>query len=142
MGHDHPETNMTRIPTDSLIVVADGAGARVFRNEGTEHKIKLHQFDILELGEMIDGPAGSMPKDATDQQIVEATFAKQLAQVLNDGALNHRFERLVLIADPTTLGRMRPLLHQEVQQRVVAEVAKTLTNSPVEDIQKTLQALD
>lgn len=133
---------MTRIPADSLIVVADGAGARVFRNEGTEHKIKLHQFDILELGEMVDGPAGSMPKDASDQQIVEATFAKQLSQVLNDGALNHRYERLVLIADPTTLGRMRPLLHQEVQQRVVAEVAKTLTNSPVEDIQKTLQALD
>lgn len=133
---------MTKIPADTLIVVADGGGARLFRNQGTERKISLHQFDLLELmGNIDQGPGGSMPGEASDKQIEEATFAKLLAHGLNEGALNRRYEQLVLVADPITLGRIRPQLHQEVRQRLVAEVAKTLTNSPVEDIERSLKAL-
>ena len=46
----------------------------------------------------------------------------------------------MLIADPTTLGRIRPLLHKEVQQRLIAEIGKTLTNAPLEDIERALKA--
>ena len=133
---------MTKIPAEALVVVADGGGARLFRNQGTDRAISLHQFDLVELMDTGDqGPAGAMPNDASEKQIEEATFAKLLAKGLNEGALNHRYDHLVLVADPISLGRMRPLLHKETQQRLVAEVAKTLTNSPVEDIEKSLQAL-
>jgi len=132
--------HMTMVPSEALVVVADGGGARLFRNRGDERSLSLHQVELRELMNMDDdGPAGSMPGESTGQQIDEATFAKQLALALNEGALKHRYEALVLIADPGTLGRMRPLLHKEVQARMIAELAKTLTNAPVEDIERALR---
>jgi protein required for attachment to host cells len=131
---------MNRIPTDTLVVVADGEGARIFRNHGDEAAVSLHQYDVLELMNMNDdGPAGSMPSESSGKQVDEATFAKQLAHGLNQGALTQQYQHLVLVADPGTLGRVRPLLHKEVMQRMVAEVGKTLTNSPLEDIERALQ---
>ncbi|MDH5834848.1 host attachment family protein [Luteimonas kalidii] len=128
------------IPSEALVVVADGGGARLFRNKGDERALSLHQVELRELMNMDDdGPAGSMPGESTGQQIDEATFAKQLALALNEGALKQQYEALVLIADPTTLGRMRPLLHKEVVARTVTELAKTLTNAPLEDIERALR---
>jgi len=133
------EKTMEKIPAGTLVVVADGAGARMFRNVGDEQNVALKQDDMLELmNSNDDGPAGSTPTEQTGKQTDEATFAKQLALRLNDGALNNRFEHLVLIADPQTLGLMRPLLHKETQQRMVGELAKTLTNSPLGDIERAL----
>lgn len=132
---------MTLIPSDTLVVVADGGGARLFRNRGDERALALHQVELRELMNMDDdGPAGSMPGESTGQQIDEATFAKQLALALNEGALKHQYQHLVVAADPTTLGRMRPLLHKEVQARLLLEVSKTLTNAPLEDIERALRA--
>lgn len=132
---------MTVIPSDALVVVADGGSARLFRNRGDARALSLHQVEMRELMNMDDdGPAGSMPGESTGQQIDEATFAKQLALALNEGALKHQYQYLVLAADPTTLGRMRPLLHKEVQARLLAELPKTLTNAPLEDVERALRA--
>ena len=73
-------------------------------------------------------------------QLNEATFAKQVAEQLNEDALKNRYAHLVLIADPTTLGRIRPLLHKETQARLLGDIAKDLTNAPLADIQKALAA--
>ena len=132
---------MALIPSDALVVLADGTGARLFRNRGDERALSLHQVELRELMDMDDdGPSGSMPHESTGQQIDEATFAKQLVLALNDGALRHRYDALVLIADPTTLGRMRGLLHKEVQARMLGEIPKTLTNAPLEQIEQALRA--
>lgn len=127
-----------KIPAGTLVVVADGEGARVFRNVGNGNDLTLKQHDLLELMNMNDDGPSTSPTEATGQQIDEATFAKQLALRLNDGALKGEYEHLVLIADPQTLGQMRPLLHKETQQRMLGEIAKTLTNSPLEDIERAL----
>ncbi|HYM87079.1 MAG TPA: host attachment family protein [Pseudoxanthomonas sp.] len=130
---------MEKIPADALVVVADGHGARIFRNVGDDKTLSLQQYDLLELmNANDDGPSGSVPAESSGKQIDEATFAKQLAHGLNHGALNNQYAHLVLVADPHTLGRMRPLLHKETEQRMVAEVAKTLTNSPLADIERAL----
>lgn len=130
---------MDKIPGGTLVVVADGRGARVFRNVGEDNHLKLKQEDLLQLmNTNDDGPAGSVPAESTGQQIDEATFAKQLAIGINDGAVKQRYEHLVLVADPQTLGRVRPLLHKEAEQRMVGELAKTLTNAPLEDIERAL----
>jgi protein required for attachment to host cells len=131
---------MTLVPSDALVVVADGEGARVFRNRGDERAPALRQVELLELMNMDDdGPSGRMPQGASGSAIDEATFAKQLAQGLNAGALKLQYEHLVLIADPATLGRIRPQLHKDVQARLVAEIAKTMTNAPVGDIEQALR---
>ncbi|MCF3492017.1 host attachment protein [Stenotrophomonas maltophilia] len=136
-----------RIPEGTLIIVADGGSARVFTNVGNEHQLALKQEgelrlqDISEQGVSGQGPAaGAVPKDMSISQLNEATFAKQVAEQLNEDALNNRFAHLVLVADPTTLGRIRPLLHKEVQARLLGDIAKDLTNAPLADIQKALAA--
>ena len=45
---------------------------------------------------------------------------------------------LSLSLTPQTLGQIRPALHKEVQDRLVAEVGKTLTKASVTDIQEAL----
>lgn len=132
---------MTSLPSDALVVIADGQGARLFRNRGEDGAVALHQVDLLELmNTNDDGPAGSMPGESSSRQIDEATFAKQLAQGLNDSALKQRYAHLVLVADPVTLGRVRPLLHKETTQRLVAEIGKDLTNSRLDAIEQALAA--
>jgi protein required for attachment to host cells len=49
------------------------------------------------------------------------------------------FDAIVLIAPPLVLGEMRRKLHKEVSERVVAEIPKTLTNRPLDEIEKALQ---
>lgn len=131
---------MHKIPTGTWIMVADGAEARLFHNVGSATKVSLKQMKLLKPRDLLDeGPAGRRPPESDQQATDEATFAKQLAQQLNAAALKSEYEHLVLMADPQTLGQIRPQLHKEAQRRIVMEVAKTFTNAPVEDIQDALQ---
>ncbi|MDL5365844.1 host attachment family protein [Xanthomonas sp. NCPPB 2654] len=128
-----------QIPENALVVVVDGAEARWFTNDGGRDGVTLRQHARTEVQNVDDeGPAGKVPPRTAESELDEFTFAKQVAQALNEGALKHRYDHLVLVADPTTLGRIRPLLHKETQQRLVGDVAKDLTNLPLEDIQRAL----
>ncbi|RZA21949.1 MAG: host attachment protein [Lysobacteraceae bacterium] len=130
---------MSMIPKDTLVVVADGRAARLFRNMGDEAGLKLHQVDALDPSDALnDGPSGSQPQDA---DIGEAAFAKMLATRINASALRNGFEHLLLAADPSTLGELRPQLHKETQARVLAEIAKDWTNTPLEQIERALHDL-
>ena len=135
-----------QIPEKTLVVVADGGSARVFTNVGDGRTLQLKQDEELQIRDISpegvsgQGPSGAVPKDMSISQLNEATFAKQLAQQLNDHALKHRYEHLILIADPTTLGHIRPQLHKEVQSRMLKEIAKDYTNSTLDDIQRALAA--
>lgn len=130
---------MRNVPAGTLVVVADGTKARMLRNVGDGVALTLHQQDMMNAEDIpLQGPSGIAPNQQTPQQNDERTFAKHVAQRLNDGALKHEYDRLVLIADPHTLGEIRPQLHKEAQDRLIGEVAKTLTNAPIEDIQRAL----
>jgi protein required for attachment to host cells len=118
------------IPHNAMIVVADGVGARFFRTAGHKGRLDLMARGDLKPQHLLDdGPSGHRPKESSHQETVEATFVKQLANELYRLAHAREFTALVIIADPRTLGTLRPLLHQEVQERVIREVAKSLTNA-------------
>lgn len=142
-----PRSNMNKsneavhnIPHSALIVVADGVGARYFRNTGNGSEITLAADGQLKPSHLnVDGPAGKSPPERSTQEADEATFAKQLANELYRRAHSGDYEALVLIADPQTLGQIRPSLHKEVQSRLVAEVAKTLTKASITEIQDALK---
>lgn len=130
---------MQTVPAGTLVVVADGMKARMFRNVGEDDALSLRQQDMLEAADIpLQGPSGVAPNQQTPQQNDERTFAKHLARRLNDGALTQEYAHLVLVADPQTLGQVRPQLHKETLQRLIGEVAKTLTNAPLEDIERAL----
>ena len=130
---------MQNIPEGTWVMVADGGGARLFHSQGQHAKFALRQVQLMTpeyLRE--DGPSGRRPPESDDQATDEATFAKQVAHRLNAAALKNEYEHLVIVADPQTLGQVRPQLHKETVRRMVGEVAKTLTNAPVEDIRDAL----
>ena len=130
---------MRRIPREALVLVADGASARVFRNVGGEAgQVRLHQEESLELDPAEGVMPAVLPADVSLREAEEASFARQLAQLLNQAALGGQFQHLVLAADPQTLGQIRPLLHEEVRSRLLAEVPKNYTNTPREEIERAL----
>jgi protein required for attachment to host cells len=134
------DTTPHKIPHKALVVVADGRGARLFRNSGNESKIALSaegEFKPSALND--DGPAGKRPPERSRHEMDEATFAKQLANELYRRAHSGDFSAVVLIADPQTLGEIRPCLHKEVESRLVVQIGKTLTKASIADIQDALK---
>ncbi|KAF1686734.1 Host attachment protein [Pseudoxanthomonas broegbernensis] len=130
---------MRRIPREAWVLVADGASARLFRNLGSETgQVRLHQEESLVLDPAEGVMPTVLPADTPLREAEEASFARQLAQRLNQEALGGRFRHLVLAADPQTLGQIRPLLHEEVRARLLAEVPKNYTNARREDIERAL----
>jgi len=122
-------------PEETFVVVATGEEAKTFyvRSGSLEHDGDWTPGDLAD-----QGPAGKSPSERSPRESMEATFSKIIAEKLYDLAHKGTYERLILVADPETLGEMRPLLHQEVTDKIVLEQAKTLTNSPVEDIEKSI----
>jgi protein required for attachment to host cells len=132
---------MYKIPEAAWVVVTDGVHARVMHNVGKGIHLKLQQVRVIEPADLLDdGPSGRMPPEASQAYVDEATFAKQLAHWINSAALAHEFEHMLLVADPQTLGQIRPQLHAEASKRIIGELAKTLTKSPLEDIEHVITA--
>ncbi len=79
--------------------------------------------------------------DNTDfHELQKERFAADLAERLYKMAHAGKFERLVLVASPQVLGNLRSEMHKEVSDRIVAEIPKTLTNHPVDEIEKLVKA--
>ena len=130
---------MKKIPSGTWILVADGEEARLFRNAGSDYTLSLEQEDMFKSSDAPhEGPSGHRPPESDTQATGEATFAKQLSNRLNAAALHNAYEHLVLMADPQTLGQIRPQLHMQTERRIIGEVAKTFSNAPLEDIQNAL----
>ena len=136
---------MQKIPSGAWVVVADGGQARLFHNVGKQDSLQLKQEALIHsdtTNEQAQGPSGHRPPEEGLGQAEEATFAKQLVHRLNAAALKHEFEHLFLIADPKTLGEIRPQLHGETSRRLIGELAKTLTHSTLDEIEGILKAHD
>ncbi len=135
------------------VVVADGDQHLVLRNEGDAELADLRVVDHDDQKNppdreqatdkpgrrRDDGEHGRSAMDETDfHEKAKEDFAKELAEDLSKKALNNVYEKLVLVADPSTLGILRDNLHDEAKKRVTDEVAKTLTNHSPSDIQRIL----
>ncbi|MEH6702010.1 host attachment family protein [Parasphingorhabdus sp.] len=122
-------------PEDTFVVVATGREAKTFHVKGGSLS---HEEDWTPTNMAGEGPSGKSPPEQSARESMEATFSKQIAERLYGYSHRGAFDRLILVADPDTLGEIRPLLHQEVSDKIVLEQAKTLTNSTVADIEKSL----
>jgi protein required for attachment to host cells len=125
-----------RLKHDTWVLVADGAKALFLRNEGDEQFPNLQTIEVHKTGNASDNKGGPSPSDT--QRVAEDRFAKETAEALNQAALAHRFDRLVVVAPPKALAELRANFHKEVQNRIVAEVDKTLTSHPVPEIERVL----
>lgn len=79
--------------------------------------------------------------DNTDfHELQKERFASDLAARLYKMAHAGKFDRLVLVASPQVLGNLRDEMHKEVSDRIIAEIPKTLTNHPIDEIEKLVKA--
>ncbi|ASJ76371.1 host attachment family protein [Granulosicoccus antarcticus] len=130
-----------KYPQNCLIVVADGTQAQLYRNTASDGSLELKKDSELEPVSLDDdGPSGSRPVESSQQETDEATFAKQLAHHLNRAAGKKQFNSLVLVADPQTLGQIRPILDKAVNELMHSEHAKTLTTASESDIVRSLMS--
>lgn len=146
---------MQRLTNGTWVVVADGEKALFLENEGDG------QYPLLRLRaqEKHDNPpdreqgsdkagqlgnraggTGSAIEETDYHRLEKDRFAHDLADRLYKMSHAGKFERLILVAAPQTLGAIRPELHKEVQAKIVHEIAKSLTSMPIDKIEAAIIA--
>ena len=143
-----------RLANGTCVLVTDGSKMLLFRNEGDADYPKLVRL----AGEKDDNPpdhawksdapgrmamAGlsgrrSAYQEADFHRQEESLFARRTADLLNRRAAAREFERLVVVADPRTLGVLRHHYSPLLEKLVTAEVAKDLVKHPVTEIERIL----
>lgn len=83
---------------------------------------------------------GRVALQATDwHRLDKEKFAGELADVLLKHVRADDFKELVIVAPPVLLGDLRHAMSDHVRERVVAEIPKTLTHHPIEEIEGMLK---
>jgi protein required for attachment to host cells len=145
-----------RVPRNSYVLVADGRKRLFFRNEGDADAPALTVVEALEADnpptreQVTDAPGrasspvngGGSLAGADAHRIEEERFAAETAELLRKRTLAGENEDLIIVAPPKTLGELRKHFHKEVEKRIVREVGKDLTGSPVKAIEQLLIAQD
>jgi protein required for attachment to host cells len=145
---------MTQLTHGTHVVIADSEKAlylvnhtdaenpylQVVRKDSQDNPKDIDQ-SANRPGRMSDGASG--PRSAFDDtdwhELAKDRFAQDIAERLYTMVHAGKIERLVLVAGPQVLGTIREALHKEVQDTIVAEIPKTLTNHPLTDIEKRLR---
>lgn len=137
-------------PVKTCILVADGAHARAYLNDGPGRGIsELREYakDIdLKASRNIDadrpgrafdsGGEGrhAMESPTDSKRYAKGKFARGLAEKINAAITAGEFDRLVLIAAPATLGDLRQHLSKRSSDNIHGEIAKDLTHASDKEI--------
>lgn len=141
---------MTKLKNGTWVLIADGEKALFLENQtdGEDPYLKVvnkEEQDNSPNREQKANRTGRMPDtgqgqrsamDDTDwHELNKERFAADLADMLYERAHKGRFDHLVLVAAPNILGELRDQVHQEVQEKIIGEIPKTLTNHPLNEIE-------
>jgi protein required for attachment to host cells len=135
------------------IVVANNSRARFFTTETesspltemealTHQEGRLHDRDITsDLAGKIkgEGGGGHAFEQPTDPKKHEAeVFAHQVANYLEAAHNEHKFDQLLLVAEPSFLGLLRNQLSEQLKKRVCFELDKNITTETPAEIRAHL----
>lgn len=140
-----------RIQHDTLILVADGGKMLLFRNDGDADYPRFERIAGAESenppdraqkndapGRAFSGGRRSAYEETDFHRQAEAQFARAAAAMLDRVVDQRQAERVVVAADPRTLGALRDHYSARVAGLVTAEVAKDLVKHPVAEIERIL----
>jgi protein required for attachment to host cells len=142
---------------DTWILVADEGRARLFAGKTVDGELtelvgfahpEAHHPEaaardrLPRVHESANSSRHAIQPRITAEQKQAEEFARALSEILNDGRVEHRYERLVLIAAPRFLGTMRAALDPEVSKLVSHTSNKDITKASLEAIREELRALD
>jgi protein required for attachment to host cells len=133
-----------KIPHNALVALANGERFVLMRNVGLAFDPKLERVEELDL-ELTNFSAGVRHQDPAGQRsgstdIDELAHGAAVAEWLNTQALRGGIDQVVIAADPKTLGQIHQHCHKDLESRIVGEVAKDLTNQPVQAVEQALAA--
>ena len=80
-----------------------------------------------------------MEPHSDPHRLLKTKFANQLADVLAREV--DRYDRLVVVAAPVTLGDLRSALSDKVRAKIVGEVVQDLTKTPNGDLARHLDGV-
>ncbi len=131
-----------RCPQNTLVALANGKRFLLMRNAGKAFEPKLEKVEELDLlltnfsaGVRHQDPAGER-SSSTD--INELAHGAAIAEWLNDRALKGQLTEIVIVADPKTLGQIRQHCHEETEKKIIGEIAKDLTNQPMNAVERAI----
>lgn len=153
------------IENDTWVVIVDGEKYLLLHNAGDTKYLNLelvehergdnapaHELGTDRPGRRSDsthlagggGKAwGRSSMEETDwHQVAEERFAEHIADKLSGWASQGRFGKLVMVADPRTLGILREAYGDDLKSVIIAEIAKDLTNHPLDQIEAVISAFD
>lgn len=138
-----------------MIVVADSSRARVFKTDSPSaplHEIgamahpegRMHEQKMTSdlpgkdsgQGAGAGGHAYQEKVEPKQQEVIK--FAKRTADYLDKVRQAHKLEQLMIVAAPAFLGELRNQLSDEVNNCVIFELDKNLTQHSAEDIRTHL----
>lgn len=136
------------LPHGTVFAIVDGENFQLYRNSGMEAEPKLTAMEVPSLAatnysagvndhDKISRFQLGAPKDRLDK-LEESAHVAAVANWLNGQVLSHEIEKLVIVADPRSLGEMRRHYHKELKEALVAEVPKDLSGRPTPEILKVL----
>lgn len=146
---------MTKIKHHTWVLIADSEKALLLENE-TDHadphlkvvrkKEQENPSDYAQSanrpGRVHDSASGQRSAyDDTDwHELAKDRFAADIADLLYGHAHKGNFDDIILVVAPAVLGELRDQLHQEVRDKVTAEIPKTLTNHPLDEIEALVKS--
>ena len=130
------------LSSNALVAVVDGEKLALFRNGGSATEVQLKAIETPPLEDRVVGSAGRVSSDANPDNDTQAEdgHAMSVANALNNWALKNKFDKLVVIAAPKTMGELRKHWHKEVEGAIVGEITKTLTGHSTDEIIKSIEA--
>jgi protein required for attachment to host cells len=139
------------------IVVADASTARIFVLAGPRQRISLEPVrelsaDIRPSREIAsDRPGRTFDRGGQGRHAEEpptdpkrhakASFAREIAQTLDDERRKNSFAGLTVVAPPQFLGDLRGVMSGELRALVETEINKDLTKLSVHELTPQLQDL-
>jgi protein required for attachment to host cells len=133
-----------KLPNKAYVAIVDGENFIMMRNNGPLFEPSLEMVDEPEL-DPTNFSAGVKHQDDGGQRhgstdLNELAHAAAATEWLNGKAIAGKFDDIVIIADPKTLGEMRRHYHVELKNRLVGEIDKALSGEPTERIEKAILA--
>ena len=83
---------------------------------------------------------GSDREEASPAEIEAEKFSKEIGRYLDKARIDHRFDRLVLLAPPRFLGMLRKELGKELVKLVDEEIDRDLSWFRTDEIERYLSA--
>lgn len=128
------------LPNGALVAVVDGERLALFKNTGHTDPV-LTAVEAPAMPDRVSGSSAHHSSAANPDNDTQAEdgYATGVADLLNGWALGGKFENLLVIAAPRTLGELRKHWHKDLQGKLVAEIAKDLTGHSAAEITAAIE---